>query len=563
MVPVTTVTITQVTQKNKRENQKVRYFIKTVGLSLVSLGSYAGEFDFSPALTASFLNFESQTDSTLFAQGQVNAFLANPSLTLTYESPAISGSFLIDHNAIRQNREDEDSESDNFTEYRFTSNFNIIQNRLTAQASSSLTFRNTDPTQTLVNDFFLGGDSLTKVRNSNGGVFFRLPATNIVGIDWAGQFAKIESEETTTPNQAFNNQNIDNDNTSYNFRLYQGDRFQNIRWNFTSSFQDTNGSINQNDLRSRILDGEVSFGLFSKVRFIAVANDEVNQIENPQSPALSSQQLEFTSYGAGLEWFSANNRRIAITYNESDQGNPDSEDEEEESFLGIDVNWAFSPRTSIQGNLTRRFFGEAKSGSFNYNTRSFRITASYSESLTTFSRLLANGEDLGVFVCPVGQSQLSSCFQPDSLNFQLQPDQQFLSFFEQIPEISEEITLRKIGTLNFGYNRTNLTVSVALSAGQTEFLDTQREQDNNSVRLSANYQLGPKTTISANGNFTRTEFTDLNTNDDVRNHSVGIRRTINPKLSAGLDFRFTDRESDVVDRDLQDRRLTLSFDYSF
>ncbi len=539
----------------------MRYVLKTAGLSLISFGIVAGEFEFSPALTTSFLNFESQTDSTLFAQGEVNAVLANPSVTLTYQSPAISGSLLIDHNAIRQNREDEDNQSDTFTEFRFVSNFNIINNILSAQASSALTFRNTDPTQTLVNDFFLGGDSLTKVRNSNAGLFFTLPSTNIVGIDWSGQFAQIESEETTNPDQSINNQNIDNDNTSYNFRLYQGDRFQAVRWNFTSNFQDTRGSINQNDLRSRILDGEVSFGLYKSIRLIAVANDEVNQIENPQTPALSSQQLEFTSYGAGLEWFAASNRRIAVTYNESDEENQDSNDEE--SFLGIDLDWAFSPRTSLQGSLSRRFFGEAKSGSFNYNTRNFRITATYREDLTTFSRLLANGEDLGVFVCPLGQSQLSSCFQPNSLSFNLAPDQQFLSFFEQIPEISEEITLRKVGTINFGYDRTKLTISLALSGSQTEFLDTDREQDNGSIRLSVNYQLGPKTTISADGNFTRTNFQDLNTRDDVRGQSIGVTRTINPKFDINLDFRFTDRESDVAIRDFQDRRLSLSFNYQF
>lgn len=542
----------------------MRCFIKIIGLSLVSLNSFSGELEFSPAITTSLLNFESQTDSTLFAQGRVNAILANPSLTLTYESPFATGSFLIDHSAIRQKREDEDSVSDNFTEYRFSSNFNIIDNILRIQAASALNFRNTDPTQALVNDFFLGGDGLTKVRNSSAGMFFTLPASNIVGVNWSGQFAQVESEQATNPNQTINNQNIDNDNTNYTFRLYQGDRFQNIRWDFTSNFQDTQGTANQNNLTSRRLNGEVSVGLFSKLRLLVVGSDEANQVGDPQNDSLTSQQLEFNSYGAGIEWFSAENRRVAITYNESDEaGQTPGDDSVEESFLGIDVNWAFSPRTSIQGNLSRRFFGEAKSGSFNYNTRSFRITASYNENLTTFARLLANGEDLGVFVCPVGESQLSSCFQPNSLNFQLAPDQEFLSFFEQIPEISEEITLRKIGLLNFGYDRTNLTVAIALSAGQTEFLNTQREQDNNSIRLSANYQLGPKTTIVANANFTRTEFEDLSTRDDVRNHTIGVTRNINPKLSASLNFRFTDRESDVADRNLQDRRLTLSFTYNF
>ncbi|TDF37310.1 TIGR03016 family PEP-CTERM system-associated outer membrane protein [Alteromonadaceae bacterium M269] len=541
--------------------------VSVLGLTMLSLQCFAGELEIKPRLSTSILSYETQTDSDAFPEGDVLSVVANPSVTLTYESPIFDTLFLINHRNIRQDFEDQDDISSNFTEYTFRSSVDIVKNYLTAQASSNLNFRNTDPTQTLVNDFFLGGGDLTKVRNSGAGLFFTTPNPRLFGIDWSGQFAKIESEQTTTPDQSLNLQNLDSENTQYNFRFYEGDNFQRVSWNLTTEFQDTTREdSNQNDLRSRTIDGRISFALLSKLRLTLVGNNEENQLRNGNDNDLGIGSLDFTSYGAGLEWYSSPQRRIAVTFNrtdDEDDGNDNTQEDGENNFLGVDVNWAFSSRTNLQANLSRRFFGESKSGRFNYNTRSFRISASYNESLTTFSRLLANNEDLGVFVCPAGDPQLSSCFQPDTLSFQLQPDQQFFSFFEQIPEISEEVTLRKFGSLDFGYNRTRLTVSLALSASQTEFLETQREQDNNSIRLSTNYQLSQKTTLVANANFTRTEFTDTNTKDDVRNHSIGINREFSQKLSADFSFRFLDRDSDDIDRDLQDRRLTLELTYNF
>jgi uncharacterized protein (PEP-CTERM system associated) len=517
------------------------------GAGLVSVAS-AGDIDFTPEIEISGIAYESRTISPQFFEGDVNALAISPSLLATYQGSNVNAAFSANYFFNEQDT-DEGRISNNFTEYNYLIDTTLIDNYLTANFNGSLTFENTDPTQTLVNDFFIGFDDLTKVRFNTGEVEFELPSPKYIGINWLGRFSVVESDQSTN---SFNN--LDNESYRYLFEVVQGSQFQRVSWNFAVDFQDTTGRGQQSDIQSRTASADVRFALFSNLRLVLVSSVEDNQLE---SEGLLSDDLSLDTYGAGLSWHLSNNRNVAVTFNRANSSN----DESDRDFLGLDVNWAFSSRTNLTANYSRRFFGETGSADFSYNTRRFRAVFSYFEELTNFSRLLSNQVDLGVFVCPINDQSLTSCFQPDSLAFNLSPEQVFTGFFQQVPEISEEIILQKRGTLDLGYQKKKFSASLSGNVSNTDFLETDRSQENNSLRFNASYQIGLKTSLDTSLNFTRTLFVEDDVVDAVQSSTFGVTRTFSPRFESSIEFRFIDRESDIDLRDLQDRRISINFNY--
>ena len=165
-------------------------------------------------------------------------------------------------------------------------------------------------------------------------------------------------------------------------------------------------------------------------------NSETNEYRG--SETLGSRELSFDSAGVGLSYYLSRGRFIDITYNESTR---DSEDKEE--FLGVNLVWQFSARTSVTANYGRRFYGKSGNFAFTHNRKRLRTTIGYNESVSSYTRLIAEEQSLGTFVCPSNAVDFSGCFQPDTLDYQLAPGESLRELNALVPEISEEITLRR------------------------------------------------------------------------------------------------------------------------
>ena len=60
----------------------------------------------------------------------------------------------------------------------------------------------------------------------------------------------------------------------------------------------------------------------------------------------------------GLTYRQAENRYISLTANKSDS---DLGEDDGETFVGVDMQWALSTRTRIAATYGRRFYGESAS----------------------------------------------------------------------------------------------------------------------------------------------------------------------------------------------------------
>lgn len=524
---------------------------------ILTSGVVNAEIEVNTSVNSSVVFADARSDGSRRANGETSTFVVNPTVSLTYQGPNASAVWNIDHSYLYQDFDGLNRTSDrSFTEYQFSSDISVIDNYLRVNYGSQLRFRNSDPSQAFSDDFIGGSDNLSRLRNNSLSLTFSTPKPQWVGISWQLRGSKVESDRNINTER-----NLDNNNIGTFFRFTQGDEFRQVRWSVVNEWQDTQGSTTNNDVTTRRTNAQLSLNLVGNFALFTTAQDERNQYSFADSDA-NNQLREFTSYGAGFEWFSTENRRLSIAYNQSGN-NDDDEDDSSDQFVSFDLVWAFSARTRVEASYGRRFFGESGNFSFVYNTKKFRTSAAYKEELTTFTRLISNQESLGVFVCPVGTDDSNECFLPSSLAYQLQPDEQFNNFFQNIPEISEEVILRRSATFSIGFQTPKLTTSINIAGGKTLFLQTNREQNNFTLSTGISYKAGAKTSATSSLKYNRTDLVDTNTRNETYRADIGVKRTLSTRLSVSSEVSYIERKSASISNQLQERRISASVSYTF
>ncbi|WP_100656490.1 TIGR03016 family PEP-CTERM system-associated outer membrane protein [Alteromonas flava] len=527
------------------------YSVKILPLLLISFfsPSVLAEIEFDGVIGTSLITANTNSDGTRRTNGNTNSFLLNPSLTLSYSGPVAEFFWNIDHTYLYQDIDKNDTSEDrSFTEYQISGQVDIIKNYLQVNAGSQLRYQNSDPSLVFADDFVSGAQNLGKFRTSFGSLLFTSASQRWFDVNWEIRASKIESDQSFSSSANLNN----NDLGTY-FELSQGREFKQIRWTVTNTFQDTDGRVNGNDLKSRESSVDFGLGIYGPLGLYLVAQDERNQFDG----ALNLGLRDYTSYGAGLEWSQSRNRRISLALNRSEETSTGDKDE----FLSLDMVWAFSARTRLEAKFGRRAYGDSGRFSFVYNTKKLRVAATYDENVTNFSRLVSNFEELGVFVCPVGATEQNQCFLPSSLAYQLQPDEQFNSLFQNTPEISEEVIERRLGQISAGFEAKKLTLSLTVAGGRTQFLQTNRTQDNVTSTLSMNYNAGVKTSLYSTINYNKTDFLDTNTRNQILRAESGIRHQLTPELSISSQLTYTDSDTRSSVTNYQERRVSVSMSY--
>jgi uncharacterized protein (PEP-CTERM system associated) len=272
----------------------------------------------------------------------------------------------------------------------------------------------------------------------------------------------------------------------------------------------------------------------------------------------NNSNFDTTQYGSGIKWNSTTDRAISLTYEQLEQEN------EETNFIGIDVDWAFSDRTVLKFNYGKRFFGDAYDIDSIHSTKSIRTSLTYSEQVTTFGLLgnLSFGSS-SLFVCEFGSKDLFSCFQPDSIDYELKAGEEFRAVTSMDSDINENAVLRKTGRFSIGYAKRKLTALLNVSHISSEYLESDRLQNTRTLELNLSYALGRKTNIALTTKVDKRQFDELTDVDTNITLGLNFIRRIYNNLKFTTSARFLDRELDTASRNLTDRRLTLGIDYIF
>ena len=485
-----------------------------------------------------------------------------PQVNATYQTRTFQGLWSGTYTHLERDNDDASQRQD-YAEYSYSAQWVPFENLLSFQAAGALNYQNTNSANFLVSDFIANSDSLAKTRSN------RLSSTLTLDQgDWVRGQGTASYSDTASERSITNNNALDNDSYQLTGNLINGDEAKYFLWSVTGTYQNTErGQANTGDFESRTGDGFIDTRVYGDWAIRLTARHEANQISGRNDT--NSIVREFNSYGAGLTYRRAENRYISITANKSDS---DIEDDDGETFIGLDMQWALSTRTRIAATYGRRFYGESASASIGYNAKYLRTSFSYTEDVTNTSRLLADPENLGVFVCPTAITSIADCFQPNSLSYTPNAGEQLVQLTSQNLEFDDNIILRKSSNFQAGYDFSRVTLAFSWRYSEDDYLDEDRLRRTYSFGTNLAYKIGSYTNLTSSINYANitgqgAEETFRGESDNW-NASIGLEREFGRRLKAGIDARYLKQEGDLnaggqFGNNYTDRRISASITYTY
>ena len=486
-----------------------------------------------------------------------------PKVNATYQTRTFRGLWSGTYTHLERDNDDASQRQD-YAEYSYSAQWEPLENLLSFQAAGALSYQNTNASNFLVTDFIANSDSLAKTRSN------RLSSTLTLDQgDWVRGQGTASYSDTASERSLTNSNALDNDSYQLSGKLINGDEAEYFIWSVTGTYQNTErGQANNGDFESRTGDGYIDTRIYGDWAIRLTARHEANQISDRDDT--NSLVREFNSYGVGLTYRQAENRYISLTANKSDS---DLGEDDGETFVGVDMQWALSTRTRIAATYGRRFYGESASANISYNSKYLRTSFSYSEDVTNTSRLLADPENLGVFVCPTSSTSIADCFQPNSLSYTPSAGEQLVQLTSQNLEFDDNIILRKSANFQAGYDFSRITLAFSWRYAEDDYLDEDRLRRTYSFGTNVAYKIGSYTNITSSINYAN--ITGQGAEDVFRgesdnwNASIGLEREFGRRLKASIDARYLKQEGDLntgisqFGNNYTDRRLSASITYTY
>ena len=485
-----------------------------------------------------------------------------PKVNATYQTRTFQGLWSGTYTHLERDNDDTSQRQD-YAEYSYSAQWVPFENLLSFQAAGALNYQNTNSANFLVSDFIANSDSLAKTRSN------RLSSTLTLDQgDWVRAQGTASYSDTASERSLTNNNALDNDSYQLAGNLINGDEAKYFIWSVTGTYQNTErGQANSGDFESRTGDGYIDTRIYGDWALRLTARHEANQISDRDDT--NSLVREFNSYGVGLTYRQAENRYISVTANTSDS---DLEEDDNETFIGLDMQWALSTRTRIAATYGRRFYGESASANISYNSKYLRTSFGYSEDVTNTSRLLANPENLGVFVCPAAITSIADCFQPNSLSYTPNAGEQLVQLTSQNLEFDDNIILRKSSNFQAGYDFSRVTLAFSWRYSEDDYLDEDRLRRTYSFGTNLAYKIGSYTNLTSS--ITYANITGQGAEEVFRgesdnwNASIGLEREFGRRLKASIDARYLKQEGDLnaggqFGNNYTDRRFSASITYTY
>ncbi|MEP4889827.1 MAG: hypothetical protein ABJV04_07365 [Aliiglaciecola sp.] len=533
------------------------YVFASGTLILSSLAN--AELKFNSDVTSSYVRHSS--DSEAFSRRDSDIFTFEPSLGATYEANKIQGAATVRYLQVSNNASSDSTDLNldqnyNFTSFNYNGRLTAIDNVLSFTARGSQSYRNTIAGNALVNDELYGSQELSKTQTNSAGFNFSLSQGDWVRMAVEGSYSKVKSDR-----QVFLDSDLDTSNTSVTSQIYSGDEVKRVNWNISGTYNETLGS-GFNDSRSELYSGDFRIGLINEFSLVFTGQNERNELSSESGGSDVSSDFNYTSYGVGLSWYQSAQRFIDVTYNRSTEN-----EDESENFLGLKFDWRFTSRTSIAGEYGRRFYGESGNLNLTHKIRKFQTQVTYEENITNYTRLVAGDTVTGSFVCPIGADQILQCFQPATIDYVLQPGEEFSNFNFIIPDITESDIIRKSLSTNIGYSFRKVQSSLTYRNTNTEYIDGSREQKTQTISLDSSLQINRKTSLSGSIIITSYDNTVDDDrlsadNDDVFTATLNYTRKLNRDLNATIGYQHTTRRSPVENRDYDSDRITFEVVYT-
>lgn len=481
-----------------------------------------------------------------------NAYIIKPSLRLSIDSEVAEGFWYVESSQLESNTNSEDN-SQNFTEFRYNFSKGFQQNRLQLGFGGNQSYRTVRTSDNLSDDIILNSENLTQTRQNTAFGSYQMDESGFASglIDTSYSIFEtnqsVESLDSST-NQTFNI--VSN--------LQQGSEQSRFRWRLNSNYENSNRASDE-DVILRDVRGNLDLEFINR---FAIRVNARNDVTNIDSADTGTTNTKFESYGSGLVYLN-NQNRVAVTYNVGE-----TNDEGSEAFWALEFNYNFNNRTSITGSFDRRFYGDASDFNFQYQHKQTRASIRYSETVnTSFSSPdVLNGQSS--FVCPIGSEDILSCFQPSEPNYELAANEEFVDFFTTTDDLTDQTRVSKSWNSTIGYESRYFRVSLQFNDTENDFLEENRLDQSRGGTFSTAYRFSAYTQLNYSMSYqlTHQDVADAaipRQRDEVITSAMTIQKHIGRRLQVDLTYRYLNRSSNILSRDLRENRIQINLLYRF
>ncbi|MDU0356386.1 hypothetical protein RS130_23055 [Paraglaciecola aquimarina] len=521
---------------------------------LISCHAFSGELKIKGGVDTKAYLYET-------ANGQESEFVSNealvikPSLTGIFSSKGLTASIsAVNTIAKLQNDESADVDSDKqYTEFQYDSKVVLIENVMDITLNGRQRYRAASQAQSLVSDIVLAPGELTKFQTHNATFNFNTPNPKYIGLNFQANYAKSNSDDTVDDNNPDDETSTgyDGANLSSVIRLYQGRSAKNFSFDISTSYNHSE-QRDLEDFESLNHDATIGVGIAPKLSFTLVGS-----MDEYKGERFNRLDLDSNSYGVGFNWAPKQNRNILITYNQLEENEDNTT-----NFIGLNTNWAFTDRTDLALRVSKKFYGNAYSFDFSHKLKNFRSSITYDEQVNTFGGLSYSNTS-GLFVCEFGSTEFANCFQPSGTDYILKPGEEYININYVETDITEQTLLRKAGSLNLGYEKNKVKVSLVTRYEKNSYLESDSYQSTKSAILNFLLTLSHRTSIGLSYNLSRTQEYNRDEYSTIRNIGLDFNRKLTEDFSLVINARYLDRTSAIETDLVTDKRITLGLKYEF
>ncbi len=548
------------------QNRQLKLYF-SIAFLFVAFETNAAEVNIDAGVTSEYTN-QTVDDNENNLEFDSDNWTFSPYLSANYNAKLLNFSLRAEHNHVRRSLET-NSISNNYTNYSGSIAYSLIPNLLRITGNLQQGYRGLAANSFIVDDFLLNADNLAKTNAYRGALDFSLPTKGYFGLNSTLSYSNFKSRNEQE-NELFM---FDNERYLGQINVASGRDFRPFTFQLQGTTSVTKRSESE-DFLSSTVSTDFRAPLFtSGLMFTVIANYENNEIDN-ESTDIDALR-EFYSYGMGLTWQLARNKLIQLTWNSSKKDTTSGDQDETKNFLGGLIDWQFTPRTQLNAQFTRRFFGDAASVAFSHNTKHWRNNISYAETVTTSSQLLQN-DNFGLFACSNGSIDIADCNLLDSLDpNSIPPDSVIVPFVETSFELNDRVIIRKNAAYTSGIERRRTNIAFTISRSADEDVERNFETTTDSVQITSSIGFSTRTTIR-----TTLRYADINREgmgedlvSEIQEFNINLERRFSRKLFASIGYRYLDRSGDSIGNagvnftgingPLTDNRISASIRYEF
>lgn len=530
--------------------------------------AHAGDFSIDAGLDLEYVSQDidlKDSDEKVDASSQI----LRPYTTLSYLSKDSQLQLKIEHNHLNRDLDDESLNQD-YTTYNLNGSHDIIRNLLRLQIFGVQTYRSDGFNSFIADDFLLNGDNLIKVKTNGASLNLNIAQGQIFGLTGSLNYQTLKANQDRT-NRPLTDL-VEGDTIALSFTAINGKSITNNDTSLSGNYSIRERTSGE-DFIIKSLNFSNAYFVNDSLGIVLNATYEDNEVETLEGATFDGLR-EFTSYGAGLRWQSSPQRSIELAYNTSTTKslvNP--ENDGDNNFVSYAVNWAFSERTSLQGSLSRRFFGRSGNLSFQHQLRNWRTSLTYNENVTTNSQFVPS-DSLGLFICDNGSTSLDDCTLSDTLNPVLDVGQTALPFVFRDVLLNDRIVLRKQLSFTSALSLRRTTVLINAAKSKNSEQEIPGSFDSLNYGISALYNISHKTNLDIGVRYNEIEGSTTGEPQTEKNteYSIKMTRDFSRRITGQIGFRYLERKGQVVRQSqdfrglsgpLTDNRITIGISISY